>query len=188
MSRLFLSRNNEDGNAWTGTLCRYALSILVRRRLPNRPQLSRSHPPPPLLRSALPSLGVLETHPVTPEHISAEHACLSPKRPHPTDRHAPPCGLLSARAQLRPRPYLAVRDGVCGGESFPRVYWVAVPKASRARRVNRPCARHSCWGGARATRAAASTPGWSGAQEARALTSPSQPAAHRADCGFPDVS
>jgi ankyrin repeat protein len=24
-----------------------------------------------------------------------------------------------------------------GGESFPRVYWVAVPKASRARRVNR---------------------------------------------------
>jgi hypothetical protein len=33
---------------------------------------------------------------------------------------------------------VAAGGGGGGGESFPRVYWVAVPEASRARRVNRP--------------------------------------------------
>jgi hypothetical protein len=50
------------------------------------------------------------------------------------------CGVLaiarSAAVSGRPTVVPAMH-AVAGGESFPRVYWVAVPKASRARRVNR---------------------------------------------------
>eukprot|EP01047_Picozoa_sp_COSAG01_P035849 COSAG01_NODE_2771_length_7101_cov_12.982148_13_plen_332_part_00 len=50
--------------------------------------------------------------------------------------------LRGRRRRLQPgHQAFAGLQGVCGGESFPRVHWVAVPEASRARRAIRHCGR-----------------------------------------------
>jgi hypothetical protein len=54
-------------------------------------------------------------------------------------------------AEAGAKRWLCEPGPAAGGESFLRVYWVAVPEAVRARRVNRRARpgsrRRRCWGG-----------------------------------------